>query len=55
MWFSLIGSANIFPRMSQITRGELLLFFAANDLHDELGIAEIRDCIVYFEEIDAML
>ena len=41
--------------MSQITRGELLLFFAANNMHDELGISEIRASIVYLKEIDAML
>ena len=53
--FSLIGIAYIFPQTSQITRGELLLFLVANNLYDELGIAEIRNSIVYFEQIYAML
>ena len=42
---SLIGTANIFPQTSQIKGGEfggVLLSFFANNLYDELGIAEIR-------------
>ena len=53
--FSLNGIANIFPQTSQITSGELLLSLFANNLYDELGIAEIRHSIFYFELIDAML
>ena len=53
--FSLIGISNIFAKTSQITSGELLLSFFANNLYDELGMAEIRDSIIYFEQIDAML
>ena len=53
--FSLNGIANIFPQTSQIASGELLLSLFANNLYDELGIAEIRHSIFYFELIDAML
>ena len=55
MWLSPNGIANIFPQKSQIASGELLLSFFGNYPFNELGIAEIRDSIVYFEQIDAML
>ena len=53
--FSLIEIANIYSQTSEIISGELLLSLFANNLYDELGIAEIRDSIVYFGLIDAML
>ena len=39
---NLYGIADVFPQTSQITSGELLLFFFVNDLFDVLGVAEIR-------------
>ena len=39
--YSSNGIADIFPQTSQITNGELRLSFSANNLHGELGIAEI--------------
>ena len=53
--FCLNRITTIFPPTDQITSGELLLSLFVNNLYDELGIAEIRDSIVHFELIDAML
>ena len=44
--FSPIGIANIFPQTSQVTSGEQLLSFLANNLYDELAIAEIRVLLI---------
>ena len=52
---NLYGIADIFPQTSQITSGELLLFFFVNNLFEVLGIAEMRAPMVYFEQIDATL
>ena len=40
-WYSLNGIADVFPLTSQISNEELRLSFSANNLHGELGIAEI--------------
>ena len=52
---NLYGIADIFPQTSQITSGELLLFFFVNNLFDVPGMAEIRAPVLYFGRIDATL
>ena len=53
--YSLNGIADILPKTGQITNGELRVSFFANNLHGELGIAEICATMVHYAHIDAIL